>query len=79
MFYPNNKFILCVIRKGGDFMGIEGKNPERDAAIARAKEVMEWEGGISPRQEVVSDNRKDPTHPLVRGKTRIPTAGQQGQ
>ena len=64
---------ICNFWKGGDFMEIE-TNPARDAAIEAAISRMEWEGGISPRQEVVPDERQDPTHPLRKGRSRIPTA-----
>lgn len=71
--------IINILSKGGDFMGIEQglfrldviqrtisimKDPDTQKAVS----VMEWEGGISPGQEVVSDQRKDSTHPLVVGR-----------
>ena len=58
------------------------QNPTRQAAIQKAVSIMEWEGApisgglnptISPNQELVSDQRQDPTHPLVRGRTKSET------
>lgn len=68
--------------KGGDFMEIEQKDPKREASIEDAVSRMEWEGApisgegfkpsISPDQEIVTDDRRDPTHPLVRGRIKTP-------
>ena len=78
--------IINILLKGGDFMGIEGNNAARERAVQKeayvtafrdAVERTDWEGGPLPGEvnPEVLDGRSDPTHPLVRGRTRanIPT------
>lgn len=65
---------LSNLLKGGDFMGVERVDPARQKAIKDAVRRMEWEGALLPGIVEVGSNPT--THPLRKGRIRIPTASE---
>lgn len=74
--------IINSLMEGGDFMEIE-QDPAREAAMEDAIRRMEWEGPaipggsnptINPDLGKVEVGSNPTTHPLRKGRIRIPTA-----